>query len=122
MACKNKIYSILSFRIRLNWFEPHHLYWGLIFAGLSLLMPLWALIPCLALGLYVAGDDIYQHHRQVVEYDPCYHSPVHNFYGKYLYKYKVVRWLNEVVSWLFHNPLILAICVAIIVLVIIMKG
>ena len=109
MSCNNKVYSILSFKMRLNWL-----------VGLSFLMPSWAFYPALLLGIYIAGDDIYQHHRQVFEFNPCYHSPVHNFYGKYLYKYRIVRFLNKVVSWLFHNPLILAILIGIIIVIYVM--
>ena len=34
-----------------------------------------------ALGAWCLLDDIYQHHRQVKERDPLYHSPLHNAFS-----------------------------------------
>jgi len=111
MSCKNKVYSILGFKMRLNWFSVHHLYLGIA------LMFAWLIHPILSvIGLYIALDDIYQHHRQVKEYDPCYHSPLHNLYGKYLYKFWIIRKLNEFADWCFGNPILVAIIVCIIVI------
>jgi len=65
-------------------------YW-IVFAGLLLFV----------LGAYVAADDIYQHWRQRDDWD--YHSPVHVWYGKYLYGNKFVRWLNDKASAIMHK-------------------
>jgi len=131
-ACKNKVYSILGFKMRLNWLQTHHLYWGLILMALA---GYWALSDSLqvfgvayalfALGLYVALDDIFQHHKQVTEFNPCYHSPVHRFIYDYLKLYDRAwfRALNKFADWLFKNPLMLAIVLcAIILVIIVLKG
>ena len=108
---------------RFNPWESHHLYWGLIgmliygyglYESIKLLLfgiehqlmfdisLAWALIlmfsVLFAVSTYVAGDDVYQHRRQVKENNPLYHSPVH-----YFYRYAVMQspWLiklNVIVS------------------------
>jgi|APSaa5957512622_1039677.scaffolds.fasta_scaffold111191_3 hypothetical protein len=122
-SCKNKVYSILGFKIRLNWRETHHGYYGAFLMLISPLCPYTAVI--LAIGLYLLGDDTFQHHVQVKEYSPCYHSPVHRFIYDYLKLYDRAwfRALNKFVDWLFHNPLMLAIVLcAIILVIIVLKG
>jgi len=92
------------YNMRLNWAESHHLYWGLgamaIGAWLLSVSIIAGSIVFLT-GLWWALDDLYQHHTQVYQYSPLYHSLVHRLYGK-IYKYKAVRWLNSIVSAFFH--------------------
>ena len=104
----NPVRNILGFKMRINWAESHHLYWSLILMALA---GPWMrsddlVVFCIAyaleaLGLAVAVDDVYQHHRQVK--DPAYHSPVHNWYGRTLYRYEWVKRLNEFVSKMIHR-------------------
>jgi hypothetical protein len=121
-ACRNKVYSILGFKMRLRWLETHHLYYGLILMLLSPLSPYMAVI--LVVGLYLSLDDLYQHHRQVKEYSPCYHSPVHRFIYDYLKLYDRAwyRALNKFADWLFRNPLMIGILACIVILILMMKG
>ena len=101
----NPVYNIFGFKMRLHWMEAHHLYWGILGAlvswsgVVSSTALYWLLegntLQIIASGLimlqfiamyiwiYVALDDIYQHHRQVKE--PQYHSPVHLWYVGYFY-------------------------------------
>ena len=103
----NPVVNILGFKMRINWYESHHLYWGIL-ASLGVIPMCMSTnrtivflgVYLFALGVYVAIDDIYQHHRQVL--DPGYHSPVHNWYGR-IYKYKLVRYLNDKVSGFIHS-------------------
>ena len=122
----NPIYSFFGFQMRLNWFESHHLYWGILGmlislsgfcsalsmhqyglseenALVSILGGILAIVQILSfcISLYVALDDIYQHHRQVEE--PKYHSPVHYWYRETLGQYPFVIWLNRIVSNFIHN-------------------
>jgi hypothetical protein len=41
-------------------------------------------IPLLILGSVICLDDLYQHWKHA-HGDPMYRSPIHRFYGKYLY-------------------------------------
>jgi hypothetical protein len=109
--CKNKVYSLFGFKVRLKWKQTHHGYYGIILMLGGFLHPI-----LFVLGAYIASDDIWQHHKQVKEYNPCYHSPLHNLYGKYLYKFWIVRKLNEFADWLFANPILVAIIVCLIVI------
>jgi len=119
MPCENKIHSILGFKMRFKVREVHHGYLGIILMVLSLLMPLWAAMPTFILGLYLLIDDCYQHARQVKEFNPCYHSPVHRFIYDYLKLYDRAwfRALNKFADFLFKNPLLVAIFIALIVVV-----
>jgi len=131
-ACRNKVYSILGLKMRLRWLEVHHLYIGIALVLLSLLGlfsdSLGVFIPSYIvfwLGVYLIVDDLYQHNRQVKEFNPCYHSPVHRFIYDYLKLYDRAwfRALNKFADWLFHNPLMLAIVLcAIILVIIVLKG
>ena len=120
MSCENKVYSILGFKMRLNWLEAHHGYLGIILmlSSFILTLPLFWSILIFTIGIYLLIDDIYQHHRQVIEFDPCYHSPVHRFIYDYLKLYDRAwfRALNKLADWLFGNPIILAIIVCLIVI------
>jgi hypothetical protein len=79
----NPVYKILGFEMRLNWFELHHGYYGVILMAIPLFFELqYMAIPLFLVGLYLLIDDIYQHHRQVNE--THYHSPVHNAF-RFLY-------------------------------------
>jgi len=73
----------------LRWWELHHGYYGVILIAFGL----WTMIASgiwqgeligavlFALGAWCLLDDIYQHHRQVKERDPLYHSPLHNAFS-----------------------------------------
>jgi len=93
----NPKHNILGLEVRMEFFEWHHLYLGIVMliAGIVLLvLSQWLLGAVLcALGLILIIDDLYQHHRQVDE--PFYHSPLHQLYGKLLYHIPFVRWLNR---------------------------
>jgi hypothetical protein len=85
----NPVYNILGFKMRLNWIELHHGYYGLFLMLLAYLMEaksdLWNIYSILyvfIIGVYLLIDDIYQHHKQVD--NPSYHSPVHNAF-RFLY-------------------------------------
>jgi hypothetical protein len=99
------VHYILFFSVRMSFAEWHHLYIGLIFMALGGWMlsagHLIAGAIFLALGTWWAIDDLYQHWRQLYEYDPLYHSPVHILYGKYLYRFNVVKAINAFGDWLF---------------------
>jgi len=102
--------------MRWNPIGAHHMYYGpfISWAGWEMMKASWVgdwhgipLEPltflCImvgvllfALGPYVSGDDIYQHRRQVWDIEPMYHSPVHNFYGKYLYG---IGWVKKLNIW-----------------------
>jgi len=132
MPCKNKVYSILGFKMRLNPWETHHLYYGIFLVLIALkgcFSPsLWVFIPSYIvfwLGMYLIADDCFQHALQVYKFNPCYHSPVHRFIYDYLKLYDRAwfRALNKFADWLFHNPLMIAIIsCAIILVIIVMKG
>ena len=124
-ACINKLYSILGFKMRLNWLQLHHLYYGIALMVGALFTPTAFAIPLFRLGVYIAGDDIYQHHRQVFEFNPCYHSPIHRFIYDYLKLYDRAwfRALNKFGDWLFANPiLILIVIVAYVFVKLLLKG
>jgi len=112
----NPVYSIFGYKMRLNWVEPHHLYWGILemlissygfmsavvmfsygyehqMPAIAILGAFFMLIQSMAfsIGVYVAWDDIDQHHMQVLLYDPLYHSPVHEWFHS-VYKYPIVKW------------------------------
>ncbi len=89
----NPVHSIFGFRMRLNWGEIHHLYYGLVLMVVALFMSsIYMAIPVFIIGALLSIDDLYQHHRQVDE--PWYHSPVHNWYADTMYKYPVIRKIN----------------------------
>ena len=126
-ACRNKVYSILGLKLRLKWAETHHGYYGICLMASTFIFtftPFWSTF-ILILGLYLLADDTWQHARQVKEFNPCYHSPVHRFIYDYLKLYDRAwfRALNKFADWLFHNPLMIAIISCVIILVIIvLKG
>ena len=115
---ENPVHSYFGFKMRANWKEAHHLYWGI----LGVLMSWWGVVSCLQLNellggilapilvaievvagliwFYVALDDIYQHHRQVKE--PRYHSPVHNWYICYFYVSNswIARAVRKINKWI----------------------
>ena len=73
-------------RLRINWREKHHLYWGALILVAGVLMyrlglaPSWAGCLVALTGLYLMADDLYQHWRQVD--DPDYHSPVWRLWAR----------------------------------------
>jgi hypothetical protein len=88
--------------MRCSFKEIHHGYEGMLLSMIGYILTLsinnllvligWILI---ILGAYLFYDDfIKQHPRQVYQYKPLYHSPVHIWYGKHLYTNTFVRWLN----------------------------
>jgi len=118
----NPIHNYFGFRMRANWKEPHHLYWGF----LGVLLSLWGIHSCFVLNeltsgilaqfkwvapmligievvagwiwFYVFCDDVYQHHRQVKE--PSYHSPVHNWYVKILTgNSRIIKLIRKINEW-----------------------
>ena len=124
----NPIHSYFGYEMRWNPKEAHHLYWGLMLCvinawgawtalgmalygyyhqfPLQLILGLFFTVIQLlsfSIGVYVAHDDINQHHQQVMQYNPLYHSPVHIWYGETLWQYPFVQWLNKIVSKLIHN-------------------
>jgi len=133
----NKVYNIFGYKMRLNWFEAHHMYWGILIMlygiwgclfsyrlflnSQSLIFSSFAVIlqglhiSLIGLGVYVARDDIEQHHKQVDS--PYYHSEIHYWYRGVLPQYPGIRWINQKVDWLLGRPalvlLITAVAVAI---------
>lgn len=107
----NPVYNILGYKMRLNWFEAHHLYWGILILTYGIwgsiaffnmgmyTSSIWILLLSILLqilhmlisgiGIYVIIDDIYQHHQQVDT--PEYHSPVHNWYRGILSQYPLIK-------------------------------
>jgi hypothetical protein len=99
------VHNYFGFKMRWQPLSVHHFWWGwLLMAPASH----WTrsddlLVYCVAyavfcLGGYITLDDVYQHHRNVKH--PEYHSPIHNFYGKYIYNgtgwmAKAIRKLND---------------------------
>lgn len=76
----------------------HHMYigWVLLLPGFLLIWShLWLSIGLLVISFWLMVDDIYQHIRQLSE--PDYHSPIHRFYGNYLWK---VRWIRQLNQWM----------------------
>ena len=89
--------------MRFNPYETHHGYYGI-----ALMLLAWVLssYTTWSLWMYMAGvvlflDDLYQHIRQGRE--PEYHSPIHQIYGKYIYKFKTVQKLNRFFDRLFRK-------------------
>jgi len=108
----NPTHNILGFKLRMVFLQPHHMWWGILGALLSV----WGIVSAIQLGgtlgvfllviqilamliwLYIALDDWTQHILQVK--DPTYHSPVHWWYVGYVYTSdnwfaKLIRRLNE---------------------------
>ena len=82
--------------MHITWREWHHLYlgiilemigWGVLLAGYVL----WGFV-LIQSGRFIQDDDKYQHTRQLCDHD--YHSPLHYVFGKYLYKYRIIRWMT----------------------------
>jgi hypothetical protein len=77
--------------------EWHHLYLGILFAGLAVVSRSPAL---LVVGALVSADDAWQHVRHVtgaVEYV----SPLHELFAHYLWPLEPVRWLTALLDrWL----------------------
>jgi len=94
----NPVHNILGFKIRCNYAETHHGYYGLVCIGLAYYFSSW---PLYGVGAVLFLDDLYQHYMQVDE--PNYHSPIHQIYGKYLYKIPVVRKLNILLDDIFGD-------------------
>jgi|SaaInl7_200m_RNA_FD_contig_21_1667912_length_790_multi_11_in_0_out_0_2 hypothetical protein len=102
------VHYILFFSVRMSFFETHHLYWGIIatYLGFEMLFSSVFLLPVFGfyvtgLGIWTAIDDLYQHNRQVYEYDPLYHSPIHKWYGTTLWSFGWIRALNKFSDWVF---------------------
>ena len=85
--------------MKFNWRETHHLYYGVILTIIGLVLfhilsGCWTLIsfPFLVLGIWCAGDDIYQHIRQITE--PEFQSSIHRWFVRKLYPNPIIRKLN----------------------------
>ena len=79
----------------------HHLYIGLVIMGVSYAISpytTWS-IYTYVIGCIIALDDTIQHRIQT--WDPSYHSPLHNLYGKTLYRIPLIQKLNIFVDSLF---------------------
>lgn len=76
----------------------HHAYIGeaIEIAAFVLLILgfLWWGVGLMVLGKYIQYDDYYQHYRQ--ETEPDYHSPLHRFYGEYLWE---ITWIQQLNTW-----------------------
>ena len=123
------VYSILGWKLRLDWWQAHHGYWGFMgmalsaygaieafklysfgvdhqyptqeYIGLALIV---VQVLAFLVWTYVMLDDFYdQHPKQIYNFDPLYHSPVHYWYGRTLYKNSFIRWLNNAVSSIIHR-------------------
>lgn len=117
MKALNPVHYYFGYPMRWIPFQVHHLWIGLVGCVISLYglwtaidmslyayvhnMPLESILGAFVAILqvlafliwgYVVRDDILQHHEQVE--NPEYHSPVHEWYGKTLYQYPLVRWIN----------------------------
>jgi len=100
------VHYILFFSVRMSFAEWHHLYIGLISMALGAYRFLEGhqvegAVEFL-LGLWWAIDDIYQHWRQLYEYDPLYHSPVHKLYSDYLWRFNIVKVLTRLADKVFN--------------------
>lgn len=111
------VHSVLGWKMRLNWFETHHGYYGLVMIALGVpCVANWLTHPLLhfagiflgilliAVGWILFHDDfIDQHHRQVMEYDPLYHSEIHVWYRETLYQYAIIKklniWADKIFGW-----------------------
>jgi len=107
----NPVHSFFGLKLRMNLFEAHHGYFGIILMIIGAYLsinehPATQIIGCFIfiLGAYLAHDDfVDQHPKQVHEYDPLYHSPVHVYIYDtlHLYDNKYFRFLNNLVDKLF---------------------
>lgn len=108
-SCLNKVYSVFGFKMRLCWRETHHGYYGMALMLYGLYLLIWGgSVATIAggivflFGAYLFWDDfILQHHRQVTEFNPCYHSPVHNWYVNNLYGFGIIKLLNKIIDKFF---------------------
>jgi len=81
-------------------FEAHHFYWGLLLILIAFILIFVECIPLLiiyigfGLGVILMVDDAIQHIKQ--RKDRTYHSPIHQFYGKYLWP---IPWIQKLNKW-----------------------
>ena len=132
-VCENKVYTVLGLKLRLNWAQTHHGYYGIVLIlgsipGLSSGV-LWVSIASyisFVIGAYLFADDmLWQHPKQVKQFNPCYHSPVHRFIYDYLklYDRKWYRKLNQFADWLFASKARIIISVILtLILYIMLRG
>jgi len=104
------IYGLILFvffrmLIRMGWLYVdetnswwHHAYTGIIFISLGKYQGGWIGLVLIILGLWMYGDDLYQHWRQ--RFDKSYHSFLH-YAGKPLYQFR--RWLVRKTGWQWLN-------------------
>ena len=103
------VHNILGFHVRCTFFATHHGYYFAFLVPFGMWLMSTLLIPVIMLGevlilavVYLFVDDwIDQHHKQVYQFKPLYHSPAHNFFSKYLWKYGWVQKTTEFADWLF---------------------
>lgn len=99
------VHYILFFSVRMSFAEWHHLFIGLMFMAFGAYRfteghYIEGAIEFL-LGLWWTIDDCYQHNRQLYEYDPLYHSPVHILYSDYLWRFNIVKVLTRLADKMF---------------------
>jgi len=129
----NPVHKIFGYRVRMNFFEIHHLYHGLVGMAISIygmyesvvlisrgfeasnhlayvigVLTFLVQLGALSVWTYVAVDDIKQHHAQVDM--PSYHSPVHYWFHS-IYKYKAVRWFTIKMDLMMANPVMILIVI-----------
>ena len=131
-VCENKVHDYILIKLRANWKQTHHLYYGIFLilvsmwnlgsSSLCVFIPNWI---AFWLGIYLSIDDIYQHWKQVLKFNPCYHSPVHRFIYDYLklYDREWYRKLNQFADWLFASKARIIISVVLtLILYIMLRG
>lgn len=82
----------------------HHFYIGLALILIGFLLLIFKRKRNLALvfvilGLYICGDDFYQHVMQLT--DPAYRSPLNKLYRSTLGQIGFVAWLNVLIDKIF---------------------
>jgi len=107
----NPVHFRRLFPMRFKIAEVHHGYYPFVLIPFGLWLmtsDIFAMILLgeiiILLGLYLFRDDwVVQHHRQVYEFEPLYHSPVHVFIYDtlHLYDNKYFRALNKALDWVF---------------------
>ena len=111
-VCENKVHDYILIKLRADWAQTHHLYYGIFLVlasvfnldsnSLVIFATNWVVFW---LGVYLIADDLWQHWMQVEHDNPCYHSPVHRFIYDYLklYNREWYRKLNDLLDKLFRK-------------------
>ena len=106
------VHNILGWKMRCSFAETHHGYYTFVLVPVgwwlvsydSTLSKVTGMI-LVAFGIWCFVDDWYdQHHKQVLQFNPLYHSFLHNQFAR-IYKYKFVQKLtaaaDAIFGWLF---------------------